>query len=456
MVATQSKTRAECNEEGKARRHSRKIKRITKGRYTYDTAVKEAKKSGFNVIEDEAAWDAQAPILPNKQKLRIAGRNPIALKDIMSGHHRSDAPSEEEKGATRAKQSKSMEDLDVGQRKWYETSATKAALRILDPDGLVETAPLPDGLGGDLQMRLKVSKTSLYAGCQAESGGTGGRDTCIDLNVKKTDGEEGVCYEAHILLGVIFTISNRDAALKEMNTFDAVPDVVIEQIFLYRSAADLPCPSLAPSPRRDKNDKYGDNRYVPGFDDDARLCRMREVFTTFVQERTMWQSKQLWFAMGPGTPNTCFSTQHASEVLNIKALADLVGFQSLRAPERQNEAVDVVWSLHDKDIRISLKTASVVRKGLHFGLKKHPHDEHCDLVFAFYKDGNGNRTGVSVISAARVYAEPEVQVEQETFYWSSTTNEDVLCSTVDLSESDAMESLIVLVKCLMPPALNCD
>ncbi|KAG5181909.1 hypothetical protein JKP88DRAFT_288681 [Tribonema minus] len=439
-----SKTRTELNKEAKARAHSRKKKRVTEGLYTYDKAVAEAENNGFKVIEDEAAWDAQAPVRASMRKLRIMGRNPIHLHNIVSGAIRSDAPSEEEKAASYAKRSETMIDLDLGQRNWYERSATKAAQHILDPDGLVETAPLLDGLGGDLQMRLKVSENPLYAGCQVKSG-TGGQGKRVDLNVKKKDGEKGGCYEGHILLGVVFTIADRDAALTEMNTFDAVPEVVVEQIFLYRSAVDLPCASLAPSPRRDKNDKYGDHLYVPGFDDNARLCRMREMYFRYVHERAVWGSEQLWFALGPGTPNTCVSTKHASEVLNIKALADLVGFQSLRAPERQNETVDVVWRLCDKDIRISVKTATIHGKGFQFELNKHPHDEHCDLVLAFYKDENNHRTDVSVISAARVYAKREVQVEHEKFSWSKTNNEDVLRNTVSLSESDAKESLIALV-----------
>ncbi|KAG5186500.1 hypothetical protein JKP88DRAFT_241108 [Tribonema minus] len=406
MVATQSKTRAEQNNETKAQRHSRKIKRATEGRYTYVKAVKEAEKWGFKVIRDEATWNAQALVRPSRRKLRIVGRNPIHLDSIMSGHIRSDAPSEEEKVATKAKQSKSHKDRGLGQINWHEQSAIKAALLILDPTGLV----------------------------------------------KKKDGKElqGGCYAGHILLGVVFTITDRDAALKEMKTFDAVPEVVVGQIFLYKSAADLPCASLQPYPRLDKNDKYGDNRYVVGFDDDGRLCRMRETFLSLVQERAIWGSEQLWFAMGPGTPNTCVSTEHASEVLNIKALAELVGFQSLQAPERQNETVDVVWSLNDEDIRISVKTASIDKKGFMFGLGKHPHHEYCDLVLGFYKDGSGNRTGVSVISAARVYAEREVKVERKTFNWSKTNNKDVLCDTVDLSKADAMDSVVARVLCLMP------
>ncbi|KAG5187454.1 hypothetical protein JKP88DRAFT_243960 [Tribonema minus] len=455
MVATQSKTRAALNEEAKARKKSRKKERVTEGPYSYDKAVAEAEERGFKVIEDEAAWNAQVPVLPSWRKLRIFGRDPIRLNDIMSGHHRPDAPSEEEKAATSAKKSETMIDLDLGQRHWHEASAINAALLILDPDGLVETAPLPDGLGGDLQMQVKVSENSLYAGCQAKSG-TGGGDTRVDLHVDKKDGEAGGCYEGHILLGVIFTIADRDAALEEMKTFDAVPEVVVEEIFLYRSAADLPCTSLRPYPRKDKNDKYGDNRYVVGFDDEARLCRMREMFINFVQERTMWQSEQLWFAMEPGTPNTCVTEKHASEVLNIKALADLVGFQSLRAPKRQNETVDVVWSLYERDIRISVKTASINNGGFQFELGRHPHHVHCDLVFAFYKDEDGNRTGVSVISATDVYAEREVQVERKTFSWSKTNNEEVLCNMVSFSEPDAKETLVAMVMCLMTPDVECD
>ncbi|KAG5187343.1 hypothetical protein JKP88DRAFT_243857 [Tribonema minus] len=446
MVATQSKTRDKVNNERNARKHSRKKKRTTEGPYTYDKAVEEAKKRGFKVIEDEAAWDAQAPVPPSKRMLRIVGRNPIRLNDIMSGNHRPDAPSKEEKAATKAKKSKTMEDLDLGQKNWHESSAIAAAMLMLDPDGLVETTPLPDGLGADLQMRLRTSENPLYAGCQVKSG-TGGQGKQVNLNVDRKDGKEGGCYEGHILLGVVFTIADRDAALEEMNTFDAVPEVVVEQIFLYRSAADLPCPSLKPCPRKDKNDKYGDNRYVVGFDDDARLCRMRVMFINFVQERAVWESEQLWFAMGPKTPNTCVALTHASEVLNIKALAALVGFQSLRAPERQNETVDIVWRLNNEDIRISVKTASITKKVFQIKLKKHPHHEHCDLVFAFYKDASGNRTHVSVISAARVYAARNVKVKHESFNWSKTNNEDILSdtTTVDLFKPDAQERLIALV-----------
>ncbi|KAG5191372.1 hypothetical protein JKP88DRAFT_251704 [Tribonema minus] len=450
MVATQSKTRADLNKEIKARKQSRKVKRTTEGRYTYDKAVQEAESHGFNVIRDEAAWNAQAPVRPSMRTLRIVDRNQICLNSIMSGDARPEAPSEEEKAASNAKRSKSHKDRDLGQKNWHEASGIRAALRILDPEGLVETAPLPDSLGGDFQLRLKASENLLFAGGQAKTG-TGSGDARVNLHVKKKDGEAGECYEGHILLGVIYTIADRDAALKEMDTFDVVPEVVVEQIFLYQSAADLPCTSLQPYPRRKKNDKYGDTLYVVGFDDDARLCRMRETFIRLVQERATWESEQLWFAMGPSTPNTCVSEQHASEVLNIKALAELVGFAALRVPERQNETVDVIWRLNDDDVRIGVKTASTQGKGFGFDLGKHPHDEHCHLVFAFYKNANGKRTHVSVISAGRVYAEREVQVKHEAFCWSKTNNEDVLFETmVDLTEPDAKDSLIALVMSLMP------
>ncbi|KAG5191364.1 hypothetical protein JKP88DRAFT_251696 [Tribonema minus] len=148
MVATQSKTRADLNKENRVRRNSRHVKRTTEGRYTYDMAVKAAEECGFKVIRDEAAWNAQAPVWPSWRTLRIVDRNPIMLNHIMSGNTRSNAPSDAEKAASKAKNSKSHKDFNLGQKHRHEASGIKAALRVLDPTGLVETAPLPDGLGG--------------------------------------------------------------------------------------------------------------------------------------------------------------------------------------------------------------------------------------------------------------------------------------------------------------------
>ena len=43
----------------------------------------------------------------------------------------------------------------------------------------------------------------------------------------------------------------------------------------------------------------------------------------------------------------------------MKELANIVGLQNLRAPKFQNEVVDVVWESGEKDMKISIKTATV-------------------------------------------------------------------------------------------------
>jgi hypothetical protein len=429
-----TKSRAERYKSARDREQKQKVPRVTSGSYTFAKAEKECVHRNFVLHEDaEEKWNEQT-VPASARKMLMADGTTSKLKDIMSGHIRSTKRSADEIAATRLLQIASHQ--EHGQNHWMETMAIKAALRILDPNNDYHIVSLPDGLGPDFAVADPTSADHLFVGFQVKS--CASRDGSMGYSVGQEDGEPGGKYENLPILAVALHIEDRNVIKNSRLGFDHVPDVPVAEILLYKHATHFPNKTLAPYPRRVADDIYGDNRYVVGFDSLERLEIMRANFRRIIISAKKWTLRQLWFDNGPGTASSIINSKHATEMSNCCALADLVGFANLRAPLFQHETTDVIWRLNGRDIKISLKTSTVIKKGFQFGLEKHPKSEWCDFVLVFYRTDN-NVTHISVICARRVYAR-----EAESFCWSPIHehNSDVFDNRIDVRSPNALQMLM--------------
>lgn len=444
---TARKTRAQRNAEAVGRKKSRAIPRVTQGRFTFEKAVIEVEARKFIVADEaEELWDLQS-YCSRKRKIRVmhhGSQRDICLDGILSGNTMSCKPTSAGRKASSAKISATRIARDFGQQHWMESAGIHAAMKVLDPQGLLEVCHLPDGLGPDFLLRPVDSTEDAWVPVQMKTAEA--HDGCVYLHVDKKDGLPGGIYENMIIVCAILKV-DRPAAKKTMQVFGAIPEVEVTELFLYRSASDIPCPSLNPYPRRKHDDKYGDNRFVFGFDYEERLETIQVDLMHLVRTIPQVTYEEACCSFGPGTLNVNLSEKHEEEVLNIKALAQILGMESLRAPALQNLTTDIIWQLEDVGINISLKTAQVDNDGRHggyrFSLGTAPYAEHCHVVMVFYKEGTV-RTHVSVICAHRVYVPTRA-----TFCWSPTNNADVIEEKIDLRQSDALENLMIAVVACM-------
>lgn len=229
--------------------------------------------------------------------------------------------------------------------------------------------------------------------------------------------------------------------------FDEVPTGTIKELFVYSSADQLPHNRLCVNPRRLSNDRYGDRRYVVGFDNEERLQSLVNIFQTAVVEKARFTQYNIWFS---AELNKSVANTHKVEWANLKALADIVGIDNLSAPWRQNETTDIVFRLQNskKSVCISLKTASAATANcFYFLLHKAPNVQFCNVVLAFYKNSDNERTHVSVIPAQRAYAQKLANTSGDkknySFNWSHThsVNADVWNNRLCMNDSDIMLKL---------------
>lgn len=304
-----------------------------------------------------------------------------------------------------------------------------------------------DGLGPDFAFQERcTARPDLFAAAQGKT--AEGNGTQVSLHIKAADGAPGGRYEKLFILGVIGIVLD-PRPKRTMTEFDRLPEVQVTDIFLYANATQMPGTSLRPHPRTARNkdkDAYGDHRYTVGVDSLDRLEKMRREFLRLVREGSRYTKDDIWLCHGPGTLTPTINPKHTEEVLNCQVLARLVDLQNLRAPVRQNETIDVVWTAVERG-RLSLKTATEDNGGgrdqWSFHKKKAPFSELCHFVLVFYRDRDGNRTHVSVIPAARVYdaRAPDGTFVTESFTWSRTNNADVLQNRIDLRQSDTLSRL---------------
>lgn len=444
MVAAR-KTRAQCNAERVVLRKSRRVPRVTKGYFTFEKAIVEVKHRHF-VVEDgaKAYWSEQI-CSPRKRKIRIMhhGRpKDVPLNNILNGITMSSKPTAKAKKVSNAKRSATRKALDLGQTSWMEAAGIKAAMKVMDPQGLLEVCLLPDSLRADFLLRPANSTDDVWVPVQMKTAEA--YDGEVNLSIKKEDGLAGGIYENMIIIGAVVKV-DRKAARKTMTVFGAIPGAEVTELFLYRSASDIPGPSLRPCPRRKRDDKYGDHRFVMGFDEPQRLETMQTEMVHLVHTMPKVTYEDACCSFGPGTLNVRLSETHKEEVLNMKALAHIVGMESLRAPALQNFTTDIIWQIEGVGINISLKSAVVNNGGrcggYYFFLGAAPYAEHCRVAMAFYREGTV-RTHVSVICARRVYV-----ADRANFCWSPThtRNADVWEDRIDLRHPDALEKLTMAV-----------
>jgi hypothetical protein len=398
-------TRKERNAAQKARKSVHKRKRVTVGRWSFQNAVDECEAAGFEIHTDAAVeWDKQTAVLSMRKMLMQDGRA-IRISSIMEGNTCAVPLTAEQKVVINAKISATLKQCEHQQRHWLERASFEEAMRILDMDDQFDRATVPDGLGAEFLLRRKG--TELWAAIQVKSA-VAHPDEQLDLHLAATDGDKGGRYEHLVILGV--GVAPGCVPPDSSALFDAVVDV---ELFVFNRASDMPNKNLTPSPRRQQTDLYGDNRYVVDFDTPERLDIMCSYFEQCIDNNSKWTKADAWF--GPQlNPNV--SREHKEEVLNCKALGDLLGHERLRAPNAQGETVDVVLELDDREMCISLKTASISRSGFRFKLKKAVNSHFCDVVLAFHIDKKTQeRTHVSVIAAKRAYVKTA-----KSFNWSLT------------------------------------
>jgi hypothetical protein len=264
------------NANAKAGRKSKAVPRITKGGYTFEKVKHEAEHRKFIVTEDaESHWNSQKDGKGRSKKLLVSlkGSAPRAVlfDSILSGATSATELTDEQKSKTKVRQQKAQE-VHIGQRHWKEAVGIKAAISML---GITDWLPLPDGLAADFVI---PKGDGTYVGVQVKTAVQVDSNVCLHLD--KSDGDDGGKYENLLFLGIILEYMSpsvlarfRDAMKQDV---EHIPCVNVKELFFYKSAADLPCTTLNPAPRRTSNDKYGDHRYVVDFDDLSRLRTIKD------------------------------------------------------------------------------------------------------------------------------------------------------------------------------------
>jgi hypothetical protein len=426
-------TRIERNAAAKARKSVHKRKCGKKAPWTFSRAQKECEAAGFKLHTNaQTTWNQQTAVQSVRKMLMQDGRA-ICMNSIMSGATRAVLLTEEQKTVVNARLSVTLKQREHKQRHWLERASFEEAMRILDEHKRFEFATVPDGLGADFIVRRKG--TELWAAIQVKSSVAHPDEKLQFSHLNSTDGDKGGKYEHLVILAV--GVAPGCVPPDSSSVFDAVANVEVKELFVYNRASDMPNKTLLPQPRRKAADLYGDHRYVVGFDTPERLDIMRTFFRQCIDANSVFTKADAWYG---SKLNPTVSEQRKEEVLNCKALGDLLGHERLRAPNAQGETVDVVLELDDRDVKISLKTATQNKKGFQFELGKAVNSHFCDIVLAFYNDRKSQeRTHVSVITCKRAYVKGV-----KNFCWSLTNknNKDVMHNRIDLRTADAAKKLV--------------
>jgi hypothetical protein len=427
-------TRTERNAARKTAQSEYKRKRVTAGSWTFTKAAKECVAAGFELHKNaRIEWDKQTAAQSHRKMLMKDGRV-ICMDSIMTGHTRAVPLTAEQRAVISAKISATRKQVEHKQKNWLERASFEEAMCILDKDKIFEFATVPDGLGADFLVRRK--RTELWAAVQVKSAVAQHDEQVQFGKLKSEHGKKGGKYEHVVILGV--GVAPGCVPPDSSSLFDAIADVEVTQLFVYNRASDMPGKTLKPYPRKQEDDVYGDHRFCFDFDTPERLDIMCSYFEQCIEINSRWSKADAWF----GTElNPTVSESHKQEVLNCKALGDLLGHERLRAPNAQHETVDVVLELDDREVRISLKTApSHGKTGFKFKLGEAVNNHFCDVVLTFYNNkSTQERTHVSVIASERVYVK-----SSKHFGWSPMhkQNKDVWNDRIDLRAPDAAEKLL--------------
>jgi hypothetical protein len=426
-------TRKERNTAAKARKSKYKRARVTVGPWSFENAVKECVAAGFKPHTNAQIQWAEQTAVQHQRKMLMQDSRAIHMHSIMSGHTRAVPLTTEERAVINAKISETLKQCEHQQRHWLERASFEAAMCVLDKNEQFEKATVPDGLAADFLVRRKG--TELWAAVQVKSAVAHFDERLKFPHLSSIDGDKGGKYEHIVILAV--GVAPGCVPPDSTSAFDAIADVKVKELFVYNRASDMPNKTLQPYPRRKAADLYGDHRYVVDFDTSERLDIMRTYFEQCIDSNSKWTKADAWF--GPEL-NPRVSKGYKEEVLNCKALGDLLGHERLRAPNAQGETVDVVLKLGEKEVRISLKTAVIRKKGFQFELKKAVNSRFCEVVLAFYLDRKTQeRTHVSVIAGERVYVN-----ENKSLSWSRVhkQNKDIWNTRIDLRAEGAAEKLL--------------
>jgi hypothetical protein len=327
---------------------------------------------------------------------------------------------------------------------YIEAAAIKAFINILFAHfpNQYEWEPVPDGLGADLIIRRASSDPNEWCAVQVKSAKAHDGER-MHLSLTKQQGEAGGKYENMVIVAVCI-----DPALSRPTAedgFDAVAAAEIKDLFVFQNASEMPSKSLQPFPRRlnSKGTDYGDNRYTPRFDAPERLAVTLQLFADCVDNAPKFTREDTWF--GPDLIQKIIKHEHWKEVMNCKALAEIVGFENLSAPLAQNECVDTVACIAGTQVKVSLKTASLNGKGYQLEIGNAPNSQFCDVVLIFYINRvTGERTHVSVLCAKEVYS-----ATTKAFIWSPTQRPHIMKTKISLRYTDARRRLQETIKDIM-------
>jgi hypothetical protein len=441
MTPAPRPTRSERNAIKNQSLKERRVKRITVAkRWTFKIAVQEVVHRGFTPHNDAEKYWTQQSAQPRKRKMLMADGNYHMISNILGGSVSPAPLTTAQKEVIKAKkQATRLANGSNMQQNYKEAVAIKALMKLMDEENeQYDWQAVPDGLAADVSVRLRG--TELWAPVQIKSAIVHD-DEQASYHVKQTDADATGRYPNMIIVAVGLSPMKQ----KPCYVFDYVQDTAIVEVLVYADASDIPTSILKPYPRKKTNDMYGDARYVTGFDSTERLEILKENFMNAVLTRAAYTTHDIWFG---AQLNRHIAVNHRQEVLNLKILSDVLGIENFRAPLRQNECTDIILTAKDKEINISLKTATKhSKRGYQIALKKAPNAKFCDIVLMFYRDGRDDiRTHVSVVPASRVYAEllvaGYVKLHHPSFGWSPTLNSDILQNRLCLTDPDIHHHLL--------------
>ena len=424
-MISQAPNRENNNVKKKIARIKRKIERTVKfRRYTFALASQEVTARGFCIhSEAKRHWDEQT-CRASWRKLLMSNGHEHKFSDIMSGNKAAKKMSTKARSEMllRTIATRKARENDI-QLNYLEPAGFLGVIELLNINNTYEWSTIPDGLGADFAIRIK--NATFWAAIQVKTA-TVNSDHHRQYRIRRCDGETGGKYENMIIIA---------AGVKPIRPisctyFDELHMAQVQELLVFKSAKNLPHQNLLTTPRKAKNDKYGDNRYEVGFDTDQRLSNLRDNFKQMIMEQAKFPLEDIWF---DDDMNTNVAATQATEVRNLKCLANILMFENLRAPIRQNECTDIVVKNDGTEIRISLKTASTNgTNGYRLGLKKAPNVHFCDYMMIFYQTDT-TVTHISVVPAKRAYkklltsADDGDRHKQHFFFWSPVhkTNKDV-------------------------------
>lgn len=328
---------------------------------------------------------------------------------------------------------KRIRELGIG-TKWMEAAAWKAVKTILDDKNEMEWIPLFDGLNADLV--VKFPNDSRVCGIQVKSRQWNGKP--LNFSVTRKDAKGGQKWQHCVILAI--TIEPvKEIQLKALDTFNQVPKVQVLQLVVYRSALEFPTESLQINPKRSIGPPHGDHIWTKDLHGQDALKKMKRVFFDAVHSRLEEGLKMRDFFFGVrhlNEPNVCIGKQYREELYNIECLVDLFGLDSIQAPLRGHETVDIV--LLNK-YRLSLKTATKDRKdgSLYFVRSNGPFDKFCNGLLVFYREKRKSKktTHLSVL-------DPSFGNEKKRVLLNSKQDDYIMRDRITLNASNACDLIL--------------